>query len=73
MTAMLLGRPTQYWIGLHVFENGEFYWADNSDVSFTNWAPGQPSGDQTVNISIFQDAHVCTLKQDICTMHYSDL
>ncbi|GFT23252.1 macrophage mannose receptor 1 [Nephila pilipes] len=32
------------WIGFHdTLLSGRYYWVDNSDVRYTNWAPGEPS------------------------------
>lgn len=32
------------WIGLHdTIQAGRYYWLDNSDLQYTNWAPGEPS------------------------------
>ena len=49
---MLINRNKNYWIGLHQFEDGKFGWADNSDVTFTNWAPGEPNGGTNVSYEV---------------------
>ena len=41
---MLLTKKENYWIGMHRLENRQYVWADNSEVKYTNWAPGEPNG-----------------------------
>jgi len=39
-----LAGSTGAWLGLSDFlDEGKFSWTDGSDVSFTNWRPGQPN------------------------------
>ncbi|XP_035216998.1 macrophage mannose receptor 1-like isoform X2 [Stegodyphus dumicola] len=41
---LLQGLKTDAWIGLHdTIESGSYYWMDNSELRYTNWAPGEPS------------------------------
>ncbi|KFM77499.1 Macrophage mannose receptor 1, partial [Stegodyphus mimosarum] len=41
---LLQGLKVDAWIGLHdTIESGSYYWVDNSELSYTNWAPGEPS------------------------------
>jgi hypothetical protein len=38
------------WIGAIRFGNHNFTWADGSDFDYTNWAPGQPSSGNCVQV-----------------------
>ena len=34
---------TGFWIGLNKKNQNMLQWIDNSDITYVNWAPGQPS------------------------------
>jgi len=41
--------PHNMWIGLNdIVEEGVFEWVSGEPVTYTNWEPGQPSGDSDV-------------------------
>ena len=56
VTSQLLFNKDDYWIGLHQFESGNFAWADNSLVTFTNWAMGEPNGGEEVSVKSLHNA-----------------
>ena len=41
---MLMDRRNPYWIGMYQSDNSQYVWTDNSDVTYTNWAKGEPNG-----------------------------
>lgn len=51
LISQLFEKEGTYWIGLHRFSggNGEFGWADNSPVTYTNWARYEPNGGDAVS------------------------
>lgn len=46
MNNYLFGTRQRFWIGLsdRNTNNGQFVWIDEVEVSYLNWAPGEPSG-----------------------------
>ena len=40
------------WIGMNQLENGQYVWADSSEVKYTNWARGEPNGGDEACVDI---------------------
>ncbi|KAM7538695.1 hypothetical protein Aperf_G00000053844 [Anoplocephala perfoliata] len=51
---MLADHPSHYWLGL-IRSGGIHHWSNpnESEVLYTNWMPGEPSGAPTNNCSLF--------------------
>ena len=60
--------PRKYWIGLHQYESGKYFWADNSEVTFTYWTQGSPIGGQTVSDKCINNQ----VNELGCFTHYID-
>ena len=41
------------WIGLKRTNNGKFVWAQNVEVSFTNWATDEPKSHANVDVCVY--------------------
>ena len=51
LTSQLLTAQGRVWIGLQKFRGQKrFLWISNEDVTYTNWAPGEPNGDKRLVI-----------------------
>ncbi|CAH1774399.1 unnamed protein product [Owenia fusiformis] len=58
ITAMLKGRSTDLWIGLNErIIHGDWRWANNEDVVYTNWGQGEPN-------SGWNEKHCANVKVD---------
>ena len=45
VVVLLKGKTKSYWIGLTDREiRRQYRWVDNTEVTFTNWGPGEPNG-----------------------------
>ncbi|KAG8170402.1 hypothetical protein JTE90_023274, partial [Oedothorax gibbosus] len=44
LSYLMQGLEGDAWIGLHdTISSGRYYWLDDSDIRYTNWALGEPS------------------------------
>ncbi|XP_071126788.1 uncharacterized protein [Mytilus edulis] len=64
VTTLLQGSGVEPWIGLKQRSNHQFYWVDNTDLTYTNWDVGQParpqvgpSGNSAVCTRIYSALH----------------
>ena len=48
--SLMVGKKGNFWIGLRQFVTGKYLWADNTDVTFTNWAKDNPSKGKSTNL-----------------------
>ena len=52
LSSLLFNRDIPVWIGAKQSHEGEFWWSDNSPITYTNWYPGQPNGTKGVSTHI---------------------
>ena len=52
IVTLLGNNQLAVWFGLRRFGDGSFAWTDNSEVTFTNWDDGEPSGGVVSSVSL---------------------
>ena len=63
----LVTARTWSWIGLEKV-NGDWIWSDGTKATYTNWYPGQPSGDGTF-VAMFADVERPGRWNDLSSQH----
>ncbi|CAL1295968.1 unnamed protein product [Larinioides sclopetarius] len=74
LSYLIQGLKDDVWIGLYdTLQSGRYYWVDNSDMRYSNWAPGEPSffgiQEDCVKMS-YNELNSGVWRDDVCSMKF---